>query len=138
MAAIIIVVAVGAAIFVQFSKPLAPGESPHTGRTMSLRAEKTPDGDWIIYLVSSSWSIKELNLKITNASTGSQMFGVRLSEITVDNNHAEALLNDSNANDRFDAGDSIILKGTSPRIQTGYKLQFFTKESTVGTIQELP
>jgi len=138
VAAIIMVVAVGAAIFMQLSKQPAPGESPHTGRTLRLRQEKTADGNWTINIISSLWTFDELRLIVMNASTGSATPDVKLSDIAPGKNHPDATINDSNGDKKLGAGDSIILKGTSPRIQTGYKVQFLIKESVVGTIRELP
>jgi len=137
VAAIIMVVAVGAAIFMQFSKPPAPGKSLHDGRSMSLRQEKTADGNWTINIINSLWTFDELRLTVINASTGSATLDVKLSDIAPGKNHPDAAINDSNGDKKLGPGDSIILKGTSPNIKAGYKVQFQVKGAIAGTISEL-
>jgi len=139
VSAAVILLAAGMLLDPHDIKPPEPQREHSIDGFMGLRSDRTEDGNWIIYETGGSHPIIELRLQVVNASTGSVTFNVKLSDILPNKNNPSAVLNDSNANKKFDAGDSIVLKGTSPNIQPGYKVQFTDKDgnSIIGTIKEL-
>jgi len=137
VAAAIVLIAIGLVVLPRYLNPPEPGGS--VDGFMGLRCNRTADGNWTIYETGGSHPISEVRLMVINASTGSKTVDVKLSDILPNKNNPDAVFNDSNANKKFDAGDSIILKATSQNIQPGYKVQFTSKDgnTVIGTVKEL-
>lgn len=116
--------------------PEPPGDGP-----IGTRAEALPNGDWSISIVSGYKRVGEVVIQVINPDTGASLVSERLSAGAAGN--PDFLLNDTNGNDRLDAGDTILLRGTvngqpNPRIQEGFKVQFLRGDTVIGTIKELP
>jgi hypothetical protein len=119
----------------------APVHEEPPGRLGGLRVETVENGDWLVDIVSGSIEPNAVSIQITNSSTGGELLKAPVSSGTAAN--PDFFWNDSNLNNKVDAGDSILLKGTvngqpNPRIQAGFKVQFLRDDTIIGTIKELP
>jgi len=139
--AISVIVLVGVAGMVYWSMvnapevpPDEPGESPGWG----FRAENSTDGNWNVSIVTGSLPLKNLRMMIIDPNNGAKTVDKLIADLVAAKNDPEAVFNDSNANNRFDAGDSVLLKCSSQNIKSGYRVQFLDGESVIGTINELP
>jgi hypothetical protein len=104
-----------------------------------LRIENSTGGDWLISIASGYvLSLKSVRMMIINSSTGEKTVDKPISALLPANNDPDAVFNDSSGNNHIDSGDTILLKGSSPNIKSGYKVQFLKGESIIGTIQEIP
>jgi hypothetical protein len=120
--------------------PVPVHEEP-PGRLGGLRVEAVDNGDWRIYVISGNIKPSAVDIQITNPSSGAEMLRAHVSSGTAGN--PDFFWNDSNQNDKVDAGDDIVLKGTvngqpNPDIQPGFKVQFLRGDTIIGTIKELP
>jgi hypothetical protein len=102
-----------------------------------LRIENTTDGNWLISVTSGAVSEDSVRMTITNMSTGEKTVDKPVSAFLPKKNNPDALFNDSNGNNRIDAGDTILLKSSSPNIKTGYKVMFLKGENIIGVIGEI-
>jgi len=119
----------------------APVHEEPPGRLGGLRVETVENGDWLINIVSGSIKPNAVSILITNSSTGGELLKAPVSSGTAAN--PDFFWNDSNLNNKVDAGDFIVLKGTingapNPKVQAGFKVQFLRDDSIIGTIKELP
>jgi hypothetical protein len=103
-----------------------------------LRIENTTGGDWLITVASGSAPLKSVWMQITNSSTGGKTVDKLISAIVPAKNDPDAVFIDNNANNRIDAGDIFILKGSSVNVLPGYKVQFLKGMDIIGTISEIP
>jgi len=114
--------------------PDEPGESPGMG----FRAENLTDGNWMVWAVTGSLALKDLRMEIIDPNNGSKMVDKSMLDLVPAKNDPDAVFNDSNANNRLDAGDSVLLKCSSPNNKSGYKVQFLRGDNILGAIKELP
>jgi len=104
-----------------------------------LRIDNSTGGDWSISIVSGYVSsLKSVRMMIMNSSTGEKTVDKPISALLPANNDPDAVFNDSNGNNHIDSGDSILLKGSSPNIKSGYRVNFLKGENVTGTIWEIP
>jgi hypothetical protein len=111
-------------------------EPQNTSNTrVGLRAEKTLSGDWLIYIVTSSGPIpvKDVTIKIINASTGAVVYKSRIDQITT----VVGAFDDSNDNSKLDAGDLILIRDIDA-IDSGMKVELVKASYIVGAIPALP
>jgi len=109
------------------------------GGLPGLRIDNTTDGDWLI-LIAQGYvsSLKSVHMMIMNSSNGEKTVDKPISAFLPANNDQDAVFNDSNGNNHIDSGDSILLKGSSQNIKSGYRVQFLKGENIIGTIREIP
>jgi ABC-type phosphate transport system permease subunit len=115
------------------AQPQRPPPERSTGPQLGIRAEKTGE-NWTISVTGGSFSPNSLTMQVINTSTGALIISHPISVKET----ADLLYNDNNANRRFDAGDSIILKSAAGHIESGNKIQFMQGGNIIGTIRELP
>jgi hypothetical protein len=140
-ATIIVLVGVGGMIYWNSLKvPVKPGGILDGGEGLyGLRIVNTTEGDWILYVTSGYVSsLKSVRLTIINSSTGKSTVDKSITSLFPANNDPDAIFNDSNGNNHIDSGDSILLKGSSTNIRSGYRVQFLKGEKIIGTIHEIP
>jgi hypothetical protein len=77
-------------------------------------------------------------MMILNCSTGGKTVDKPISVLSPQNNDPDAIFNDCSGNNKIDAGDTILLKGSSPNIRSGYRVQFLMGESIIASIKEIP
>lgn len=139
--AIIVLAGVGGVIYWNFLKvPAKPAGILDGGEGLpGLRIENSTGGDWLISIASGYVSsLKSVRMMIMNSSTGEKTVDKPISALLPANNDPDAVFNDNYWNNHIDSGDSILLKGSSPNIKSGYKVQFIKGEKIIGTIHEIP
>jgi hypothetical protein len=112
---------------------------PQSGGTvetqLGIRVEKNANNDWIVSVtVGSSDTPSQLYLQIVDANTGAKTVNARLTSGPT----SDFTFNDNNANGKLDAGDSILLKGSSSNIRAGYTFQIAKSESIIAGPRSLP
>lgn len=96
----------------------------------SISVSQTSSGNWTVSVMSvagSSASTSSVYLVIVNSNTGAETVHSRLTSSSSD-----FQFNDNDANGRFTAGDTILLKGSS-RIQSGYTLRLTYSDDTIAS-----
>jgi hypothetical protein len=133
----LIIVALLAAYPVLFPKPQPTGSIPPE-TTLGLRVNQTSPGNWTIYISGGSRKASSVRLNVIIPTTAVTTVNKVVSALTPAKNNPDAVFNDSNANSKMDAGDTIILKASGGHIVAGYKVQFLQGQELIGTIRELP
>jgi len=111
---------------------------PQSGGTvetqLGTRIEKT-SSDWIVSVTAGSNDApSSMYVQVVDANTGAKTVNARLTSGPT----SDFQYNDNNANGKIDAGDSILLKGSSSNIKSGYRFQLQKGESILAGPRELP
>jgi hypothetical protein len=117
-------------------------EKPPTGSGryfgIMLRLENSTGGDWNITVTGGSQPLTNVRMTVTNETTGVKTVDRKITDLVPEKNDPDAVFNDSNANKKIDAGDSIVLKWSSPNIRPGYNVDFIVGDNLLGVIRHLP
>lgn len=112
------------------------GQSGGNVETMlGMRIEKTSGSDWLVTITTGSTAVSStLYIQVADSNTGAKTVStpIKLGPTS------DFQYNDNNANQRIDAGDSILLKGSSPNIKAGYRFQLSKGENILAGPRELP
>jgi hypothetical protein len=133
----LVIVILLAAYPVLFPKPEPPSEVPPE-TTLGSMVNQTSPGNWTIYITSGSYKASSIRVTVIDPHTGESTVNKVVSTLTPAKNDPDAVYNDSNANSKIDAGDTIVLKASGGHIVAGYKVQFLQGQNIIGTIRELP
>ena len=124
---------------------------------LGLHADRTATGDWLITITGGSQPAASITFQVIDPGTGAPaptttvpanlynwllVFGVAPHNWLAGGT-ATGVFNDNNANNKIDAGDSILLYGITSghangKDLTALKVQFTKGDSIVGTIGSLP
>jgi hypothetical protein len=135
---VVVVAGVGSMYWSSMNKPEKSDRGVDKGGIEGLRIENSTDGNWIITFASASEPLKNVRFTISNSSTGERTVDKRMSDLLPAKNDPDAVFNDTNANNKIDSGDSILLKGSSPNIKSGYRVQFLKDNNVIAQIGEIP
>jgi len=139
--AISIILLVGVAGMVYWSMVNAPEEPPTgSGRYFGimLHLENSTGGDWNITVTGGSQPLKNVRMTVTNDTTGVKTVDKKITDLVPEKNDPDAVFNDINADKKIDAGDSIVLKRSSPNIRPGHDVDFVVDDNLLGSIRNLP
>ena len=104
---------------------------------LGLSIAKDNSGNWVISVISGGGQdLGDVTFMVSNATTGALVMSCKLNAILA----ADGACNDTDANGRINAGDSLMLTASANggHCQAGMKVQFFLGESALGTIKALP
>jgi len=107
-------------------------------RIGSVRIENSTGGNWTISFTGGSAALKNVHVLITNPSTGERTVDKPISALVPAKNDPDAVFNDRDENNRIDAGDTLLLNGSSPNVLSGYKVQFLKGDNVLAVIKEIP
>ena len=121
--------------------PEPPAQEGDDWTIVGCRTEAIPGGDWLINITSGRNDPKAVNMLVIDPATGTAILSAKISSGTASN--PDFTWTDWSGNNKLDAGDSILLRGTingqpNPKIQDGFKVQFMKNNHIIGTIKELP
>jgi flagellin-like protein len=121
---------------------------------LGLRAEKTTTNDWLISVTGGAQAAVSVTMQVVDTATGAIVTttlaapGTYNFIISPSTNFGAVgtpcgVFNDNNANNKVDAGDSILLYmldagHTNGKNIAGMKVQFLKSGNIIGTIQEMP
>jgi len=122
-----------------YPEPPPPGEGLITN--IGCTAEALPGGDWLINVTSGNKDAGGVSIQVIDPATGKAILSAKISSGTASN--PDFTWTDWSGNNKLDAGDSILLRGTvngqpNPKIQEGFKVLFMKNNDIIGTIKELP
>ena len=115
-----------------------PSSGGSTDGFTGIHAEKTTDGDWLLAITSGGDPASSLTLQIIDPSNGQVNISMGLPSTKPTYNNPDAVYNDSNGNNKLDAGDSILLKASGGHVQAGDRVQFMKGDSIIATVNALP
>ncbi len=106
---------------------------------LGFRQNKTADGNWTLQITSGWHRLSDMRMMVVDPINGSTRLDVNVSDIQPGMNNTDAIFMNRNGNNNADAGDMIILNGTSPHIDKGDKVKFTKKDGkyVLGTVKEL-
>ena len=122
---------------------------------VGLSAAKNSNADWLITVSSGGGqALTTVNIQVTDLTTGAIVATTLAPVAPANYNFALApaanwgatptgVYNDNNANNKIDAGDTILLYmldagHTNGKNLAGMKVQLLKGENSIGTIKELP
>jgi len=122
-----------------YPKPTPPGEGLITN--IGCTAEALPGGDWLINVTSGNKDAGGVSIEVIDPRTGGSTLAAKITSGTASN--SDFTWTDRSGNNKLDAGDSILLRGTvngqpNPKIQEGFKVLFMKNNDIIGTVKELP
>ena len=117
-----------------------PSGSGDVETNLGVRAEKASGGGWILSIITGSKNSVDVSVQVLNPATGANRFAntpLAVAPGPVDVNDANVQFIDNNANDKVDAGDTIVLKVAGAAV-AGDKVQLLKSGNIIGSIKELP
>jgi len=137
---IIVMACVGGMMYWNSMKPpqKPAGVVDGGGLWPGVRIENSTGGNWTVLFTGGAVALKSVRMTVTNCSTGEKTVDKPMTAFLPEKNDTDAAFNDWNGNNRINAGDSILLKCSSPNIKPGYKVQFLKGETVLASVKEIP